>query len=101
MANPDANGHQAAITSRPLLLTSVGRLTTTGGQNALTITSQHCRSNKVRQWYQQLNAFFDTLMSNAPQLISEECWARILAKVVERILPKGGIGPPNPMLSSS
>lgn len=69
MANPDANGHQEAITSRPLMLTSVGRLTTTGRQNTLSITSQHGRSNKVRQWYQQLNAFFDTLKSNAPQSI--------------------------------
>ena len=35
MANPDAKGHQEAITSRPPLLTGVGRLTTSGRQKTI------------------------------------------------------------------
>jgi len=94
MANPDANGHQEAITSRPLLLTGVGRLTTSGRQKTMTITSHHGRSEKIRELFQQLDQFFNDLKAIAPQLTSLECWSRILAKVVEKILPPGGAGPP-------
>lgn len=94
MANPDAKGHQEAITSRPLLLTGVGRLTTSGRQKTMTITSHHGRSERVCELFQQLNQFFSHLKAIAPQLSSLECWRRILAKVVERILPMRGAGPP-------
>lgn len=94
MANPDAEGHQEAITSRPLLLTGVGRLTKTGRQRTMTITSHHGKSERVCELFQQLDHFFCDLKAIAPQLSSLECWSRILAKVVEKILPTGGVGPP-------
>ena len=98
MANPDAKGHQEAITSRPLLLTGVGRLTTSGRQKTMTITSHHGRSERVCELFQQLDHFFCDLKAIAPQLTSIECWRRILAKVVEKILPMGGVGPPLPAM---
>jgi len=94
MVNLDADGHQEAITSRPLLLTGVGRLTTTGRQRTMTITSHHGKSERVCELFQQLNQFFNVFKAIAPQLGERERWCRILAKVVERILPLGGTGPP-------
>ncbi len=94
MANPDAEGHQEAITSRPLLLTGVGRLTKSGHQKTITITSHHAKSGRIRELFQNLSQFFSDLKAIAPQLNSLECWRRILAKVVEKILPLGGNGPP-------
>lgn len=94
MANPDAKGHQEAITSRPLLLTGVGRLTTSGRQRTMTITSHHGKNERICELFQKLNQFFCDLKANAPQLSPLECWRRILAKVVEKIVPSGGIGPP-------
>jgi hypothetical protein len=94
MANLDADGHQEAITSRPLLLTGVGRLTTTGRQKTMTITSHHGKSERVCELFQQLNEFFSEFRANAPQLTVRDCWQRILSKAVERIVPLGGVGPP-------
>ncbi|MBV1877668.1 MAG: transposase [Pseudomonadales bacterium] len=80
MANPDAKGHQEAITSRPLMLTSVGRLTTTGKQKTMTITSQHGRQAQVQAGFQQMGEFFNALKQIAPQLSSVEYWTRRLSK---------------------
>lgn len=97
MANPDAKGHQEAITSRPLLLTGVGRLTTSGRQKTMTITSHPGRNERVCELFQQMSQFFFDLKSIAPQLTPLECWRRILTKVIEKILPLGGVGPPLPI----
>ena len=94
MANSDADGHQEAITSRPLLLTGVGRLTQRGRQRTMTITRHHGKNERVCELFQPLDRFFCHLKAIAPQLSSLECWSRILAKVVEKILPTAGIGPP-------
>ena len=98
MANPDAKGHQEAITSRPLLLTGVGRLVTSGRQTVMTITSHHGKSKKISELLQQVNHFFCALKRIAPQLTPLQRWCRILDKVVEKILSARGIGPPVPAL---
>ncbi len=64
LALPDK--HHEAITSRPLLLSSVGRLI------------EHSR---------QMVNFFNELKSIAPQLTSSECWNRILAKAILTVRP--------------
>ncbi len=68
MANPDAKRHQEAITSRPLLLTGVGRLTTSGGPKTMTITSPQGRRERVCELVQQRCQFFFVLTSIAPPL---------------------------------
>ncbi len=92
MANP--SGHLEAITSRPLLLTGVGRLTESGRQKTMIITSHHAKADDVREIFQRLSHFFSNLKAIAPQLTRREQWCRILAKVVEKILPHGAVGPP-------
>lgn len=94
MVNLDADGHQEAITSKPLLLTGVGRLTTSGRQRTMIITSHHGKSDRIRELFQHSSQFFSDLKAIAPQLTAGERWQRILTKVVERIVPLGGTGPP-------
>lgn len=92
MANP--SNHLEAITSRPLLLTSVGRLTESGRQKTMTITSHHAKADDIREMFQRISDFFSGLKVIAPQLTQREQWCRILDKVVEKILPKATVGPP-------
>ncbi len=93
LANPE--GHLEAITSRPLLLSSVGRLTQSGRQRKLTMSSQHGRAEKSKQMCQRIHDFFKQLKQVAPQLTSEEYWKLILAKAIEAFLNKIKLKPEN------
>ena len=75
--------HHEAITSRPLLLSSIGRLTKTSHQKKMFITSTHGDINKLKSIYKRLVLFFNDLKAIAPQLTLYECWSRILAKAME------------------
>ena len=76
--------HHEAITSRPLLLSSIGRLTEHGRQKKMFITSSHGDISTLRAAYNRLICFFSELKTTAPQLTSCECWSRILAKAMEK-----------------
>jgi hypothetical protein len=82
LANPDT--HMEAITSRPLLLTSIGRLTQSGRQKKMIITSQHGKSEKIRHAYQRLTTFVKGLKDSAPQLTPLQSWCAILVKAMEK-----------------
>lgn len=86
LANPD--NHLEAITSRPLLLSSVGRLTQSGRQKKLTMSSQHGKADKAKHMCKRVYDFFNQLKQIAPQLTSEERWKMILLKVMEAFLSK-------------
>jgi hypothetical protein len=92
--------HHEAITSRPLLLSSIGRLTEHGRQKKMLITSTHGDITKLKRAYTRPIGFFDELKAIAPQLTSTECWSRILAKSMEKFranIDEGTqIGPPVP-----
>ena len=76
--------HHEAITSRPLLLSSIGRLTEHGRQKRMIITSTHGDITKLKAAYTRLVDFFNELKAVAPQLTSCECWSRILIKAMEK-----------------
>ena len=92
--------HHEAITSRPLLLSSIGRLTEHGRQKRLVITSTHGDIEKLKGAYTRLVHFFNDLKAAAPQLTSTQCWYRILAKAMEAFRFNPGtdhqLGPPLP-----
>lgn len=75
--------HAEAITARPLLLSSVGRVTKSGRQTKLTITSQHTKAIKLKVVYERLSEFFYQLKIDAPQLSITQVWNRILKKALE------------------
>lgn len=76
--------HHEAITSRPLLLSSIGTLTEHARQKRLVITSTHGNVEKLKSAYDRLISFFDELKAAAPQLSSSQCWRRILVKAMEK-----------------
>ena len=90
--------HHEAITSRPLLLSSVGRLTETGRQRTITITSTHGEIDKIRRAYARVASFFSTLKANAPQLTDAERWNLIATKSMEIFM---GQSPPRPLALSA
>lgn len=66
LINPEK--HHEAITSRPLMLQSVGRKTTHAGQTTVTVTSTHAKISVVIAAMQELTTFFKDLVRNAEQL---------------------------------
>jgi hypothetical protein len=94
LAEPDK--HLEAITSRPLLLSSVGKLTETSRQKTMTITHSHGRAEQVQDAYRRIQQFFNGLKANAPQLSDLECWCRILSEAMKKYLNGRILEPPNP-----
>ena len=92
LANPDAR--LEAITSRPLLLTSVGRMIRSGRQKKLLLTSSHNQLKLIQRACARISIFFDEFKVIAPQLSSKECWKQILIKVMERFNMNTGTSPP-------
>ncbi len=81
--------HHEAITSRPLLLSSVGRLTESGRQRYMVITSTHGQTSTIQRAYERVHGFFSWLKANAPQLTSSECWRLIVSKSMEIFMGNG------------
>ncbi len=81
LANPD--NHLEAITSRPLLLSSVGRLVKSGRQQKMIVTSHHAKTGKVQKIFSKVALFFTQLKADAPQLTPRQCWVRILERCMQ------------------
>jgi len=81
LAHPD--NHLEAITSRPLLLSSVGRLVKSGRQQKMIVTSGHSKTKKVQKIFSQMSQFFNHLKRDAPQLTPRQCWIRILERCLQ------------------
>jgi hypothetical protein len=90
LAIPDK--HHEAITSRPLLLSSVGRLTESARQRRMVITSTHGETATIQRAYERVHAFFSWLKATATQLTPSECWQLIVTKSMEVFM---GTDPPN------
>jgi hypothetical protein len=75
--------HHEAISSRPLLLSSVGRLTESGRQRRMVITSAHAQTKLIQNAYARVHEFFSWLKATAPQLTQQECWRLIVTKSME------------------
>ncbi len=82
LVNPDS--HREAITSRPLLLHAVGKLTEHGRQKTLTITSTHSKIEKVTKILTTISSFFKSLQQTAEQLTP----ALVLKQIIETAFRK-------------
>jgi hypothetical protein len=78
----DPERAREAITSRPLLLHSVGRLITSGGQTTLRITSNHADAAQAQELLTDLSLFLSGLNNSAEQLDAEERWRRIWRRIL-------------------
>ena len=86
--------HAEAITSRPLLLYSVGKQTSHAGQTKLTLTNMHRDWEQVKATLIQVTAFFRWIRSSAEQLDWHARWRLILSKVFHSFLGGRILQPP-------
>jgi hypothetical protein len=90
----DPSQHTEAITSRPLLLYSVGRQTRHANQTTITITSTHGKAGHVRRMLAEIVTFFKSLRPIAEQLSDLQRWHRILSRALVKYLKGRQLGPP-------
>jgi hypothetical protein len=94
LANPATR--LEAITSRPLLLAGVARLTEHAGQSRLLLTLTHAAGFSVKSMVTNVRKGLDTILSTAPQLTKPERWKALVRYIVEKILaakPKNYVQP--------
>ena len=78
----DPTRAREAITSRPLLLCSVGRLIQSGGQTTLRLTSNHAQAAQAQSLLTELSLFLSGLSNAAEQLTPAERWRRIWQRIL-------------------
>ena len=75
LAHPKAR--LEAITSRPLLLSGIGRLTTHAGKALLSITPMHGRADKARELLTTVSERLKAWKKTAEQLPFDSVWQRV------------------------
>ena len=90
-----------AITSRPMLLGGIARLTQHAGQSRLLITLTHAAGDQVKSMIANIRKGIDHVLANAPQLPKVGRWHALVRYIVSKIIearPKNplpfGLGPP-------
>jgi hypothetical protein len=78
--------HAEAVTSRPLLLHGVGKLTRHGGQQKVTITSLHGKRSGAQRILVSAGRLFQALKSTAEQLTRAERWRWLLSIIFRKFL---------------
>jgi hypothetical protein len=89
LANPDK--HYEAISSRPLLLHGIAKLTKHAGQINLTITSNHAKYVKVKAMLEGLTCFLKGIKETAEQLSFTERLRYIFVYAYRKMFSPNGI----------
>lgn len=84
LAHPKAR--LEAITSRPLLLSGVARLTQHAGQSRLVVTLMHGAADQIKEMIANVRKGLDVVLVNAPQLTKPERWAALVRYIIEKIV---------------
>lgn len=79
LASPDH--HREVVTSRPLLLHSIVRETTSGGQRLLSIVSNHAKAAHIVRFFTNLAVYLRRFSANAEHWTPPDRWAALLRKV--------------------
>lgn len=94
-----------AITSRPLLLSGVARLTQHAGQSRLLVTLTHAAGDQIKAMIACVRQGLDTILATAPQLPKSERWPALVRYIIARIIgakqknhPPAALSPPLPLL---
>ena len=82
----DPQRAREAITSRPLLLFSVGRIITGSRQTTLRLTSNHAQAAEAQDLLTRLSVFLSGLTNTAEQLDPSAPWRRIWRRILEPYL---------------
>jgi hypothetical protein len=99
LAHPKAR--LEAITSRPMLLAGVARLTQHAGQSRLLLTISHAAGDQIKAIIANIRKGLDHVLATAPQLPQTGRWPALVRYIVSKILaarPKSsrrfGLPPP-------
>lgn len=95
LANPEAR--REAITSRPWLMTSVGRRTEHAGQTTLTLTGLHADFEKARVALMQVSALLQGWLTSAAEQFNPRTVWRQCCDHLKQVLAAFG-PPPSPLL---
>ena len=82
-----------AITSRPMLLSGVARLTQHAGQSRLLLTLSHAAGARIKEMIANIRAGLEHVLATAPQLPSIDRWRALVRYIVSQII---AARPPNP-----
>jgi hypothetical protein len=88
-----------AITSRPLLLSGVARLTQHAGQSRLLLTLTHAAGDQIKALIANVRKGLDTILAAAPQLPKAQRWQALVRYIIAAMLrarPKNHAPPPLP-----
>jgi hypothetical protein len=78
--------HAEAITSRPLLLHAIAKLTHHGGQSLLSVTSTHAKMGEIKRMLEGVNRVLGRLRETAEQLSRPERWRWLLSVIFRNYL---------------
>ena len=84
LANP--KNRMEAITSRPKLLSAVGRMTSHGGQSKILLTVMHESVAQIKQLVANVRNGIRHISAAAPQLVNSQRWIVMVRFIVARIL---------------
>lgn len=84
LAHPKAR--MEAITSRPLLLAAVGKMTEHGGQTRILLSVTHAAAGHVKALVMNVRAGLQHILTTAPQLPSALRWQALVSYIVEKII---------------
>jgi Transposase DDE domain group 1 len=84
LAHPKAR--MEAITSRPLLLAAIGRITQHGGQTRVLLSVTHAAATQVKALVANVRAGLQHIRATAPQLPSVQRWKALVLYIVEKII---------------
>lgn len=84
LANP--KNRMEAITSRPKLLSAVGRMTSHGGQSKILLTVMHESVEQIKQLVANVRSGIRHISAAAPQLANSQRWFVMVRFIVARIL---------------
>lgn len=85
-----------AITSRPLLLAGVARLTQHAGQSHLLVTLTHAAGDQIKAMIANVRKGLDAVLSTAPQLTKPQRWTALVHYIVAKIIAAASKIPPPP-----
>jgi hypothetical protein len=75
-----------AITSRPLLLAGVARLTQHAGQSRLLLTLTHAAGDQIKAMIANIRMGLDAVLASAPQLTKPERWKALVRYIIAKII---------------
>ena len=85
-----------AITSRPLQLSGVARLTQHAGQSRLLLTLTHAAGDQIKAMVANVRKGLDVILTTAPQLTKPERWKVLVRYIVEKIIAASPKNHPQP-----